>query len=48
LSSEAVSELPLNVQGSRNPSNFIFAYVHGAEGSDYISHIDGGKAAQAD
>src|SRR5580700_7046637 len=39
LNSEAVSELPLNVQGSRNLSNFIFAYVPGAEGSDYSSHI---------
>ncbi len=44
LNSEAVSELPLNVQGSRNLSNFIFAYVPGAEGSDYSSHIDGGMA----
>src|ERR1700733_12156833 len=31
LNGEAVSELPLNVQGSRNLSNFIFAYVPGAE-----------------
>ncbi|MFZ2023476.1 MAG: carboxypeptidase regulatory-like domain-containing protein [Terracidiphilus sp.] len=44
LNSEAVSELPLNSQGSRNLSNFIFAYVPGAEGSDYSSHIDGGMA----
>jgi hypothetical protein len=44
LNSEAVSELPLNAQGSRNLSNFIFAYVPGAEGSDYSSHIDGGMA----
>lgn len=44
LNSEAVSELPLNVQGSRNLSNFIFAYVPGAEGSDYSSHIDGSMA----
>jgi hypothetical protein len=44
LNSEAVSELPLNVQGSRNLSNFIFAYVPGAEGTDYASHIDGGMA----
>jgi hypothetical protein len=34
----------LNVQGSRNLSNFIFAYVPGAEGSDYSSHIDGSMA----
>ena len=32
------------MQGSRNLSNFIFAYVPGAEGSDYSSHIDGGMA----
>jgi hypothetical protein len=44
LNSQAVSELPLNVQGSRNLSNFIFAYVPGAEGTDYSSHIDGGIA----
>ena len=44
LDSEAVSELPLNVQGSRNLSNFIFAYVPGAEGNDYSSHIDGSMA----
>ena len=44
LNSEAVSELPLNVQGSRNLSNFLFDYVPGVEGSDYSSHIDGGVA----
>lgn len=44
LNAEAVSELPLNVQGSRNLSNFIFDFVPGAEGSDYSSHIDGGVA----
>jgi len=44
LNAEAVSELPLNVQGSRNLSNFIFAYVPGAEGTDYSSHIDGSMA----
>jgi len=27
LNNEAVSELPLNVQGSRNLSNFMFAYL---------------------
>lgn len=41
LNSEAVSELPLNVQGSRNLSNLLFAYTPGVEGSDYNSHIDG-------
>jgi hypothetical protein len=44
LNSEAVSELPLNVQGSRNLSNFIFAYTPGAEGTDYASHINGSMA----
>lgn len=44
LNGEAVSELPLNVQGSRNLSNFMFAYVPGVEGSDYGSHINGGQA----
>lgn len=44
LNDVAVSQLPLNVQGSRNLSNFIFAYVPGAEGSDYSSHIDGSMA----
>ncbi len=44
LHGEAVSELPLNVQGSRNLSNFIFAYVPGAEGTDYSSHINGSMA----
>ncbi len=44
LDSEAVSELPLNVQGSRNLSNFMFAYVPGVEGTDYGSHINGSMA----
>jgi len=44
LNSEAVSELPLNVSGSRNLSNFMFAFVPGVEGSDYSSHINGGIA----
>jgi hypothetical protein len=44
LSAQAVSELPENVQGSRNLSNFLFAYVPGVEGSDYESHIDGSTA----
>jgi hypothetical protein len=44
LDAEAETELPLNVQGSRNLSNFIFDYVPGAEGSDYSSHINGGMA----
>jgi len=44
LDSQAVSELPLNVQGSRNLSNFMFAYVPGVEGNDYSSHINGSMA----
>ncbi len=44
LNAEAVSELPINVQGSRSLSTFIFNYVPGAEGSDYSSHIDGSTA----
>jgi hypothetical protein len=44
LDNKAVSELPLNVQGSRNLSNFIFAYVPGVEGGDYSSHINGSVA----
>src|SRR5258707_3756133 len=44
LNSQAVSELPENVQGSRNLSNFLFAYVPGVEGSDYSSHINGSTA----
>jgi hypothetical protein len=44
LNGEAVTELPLNVQGSRNLSNFMFAYVPGVEGSDYSSHINGSVA----
>ncbi len=44
LNAEAVSELPLSVQGSRNLSNFMFAYVPGVEGTDYSSHINGSMA----
>jgi hypothetical protein len=44
LNNKAVSELPLNVQGSRNLSNFMFAYLPGVEGTDYSSHINGGMA----
>ncbi len=44
LDAQAVSELPMNVQGSRNLSNFMFAYIPGVEGSDYSSHIDGSMA----
>jgi len=41
LNNAAVTELPLNVQGGRNLSTFIFAYVPGVEGTDYSSHIEG-------
>ena len=48
LSNAAVTELPLNVQGGRNLSSFMFAYVAGVEGvgstaasKDFSSHIDG-------
>jgi hypothetical protein len=44
LNNQAVTELPLNVSGSRNLSNFMFAYVPGVEGSDYSSHINGSMA----
>ncbi|MGA3081463.1 MAG: TonB-dependent receptor [Terracidiphilus sp.] len=44
LDAEAVSELPLTVQGSRNLSNLMFDSVPGVEGSDYSSHINGGMA----
>jgi Carboxypeptidase regulatory-like domain len=44
LTAEAQAELPLNAQGSRNLSNFLFAYAPGVEGSDYDSHINGGLA----
>lgn len=48
LNNAAVSELPLNVQGGRNLSSFMFAYIAGVEGAgstaadkDFASHIDG-------
>jgi hypothetical protein len=48
LNNAAVSELPLNVQGGRNLSSFMFAYVPGVEGGganppdkDFSSHING-------
>lgn len=44
LTNQAVTELPLNVQGSRNLSTFMFDYVPGVEGSDYSSHINGSMA----
>ncbi|MDT8067684.1 MAG: carboxypeptidase regulatory-like domain-containing protein [Terriglobia bacterium] len=44
LTNNAISQLPINVQGSRNLSNFMFQFVPGVEGSDYSSHINGGIA----
>jgi hypothetical protein len=48
LNNKAITELPLNVQGGRNLSAFMFAYVPGVEGvgsnptsKDFTSHIDG-------
>src|SRR5215469_3942221 len=41
LNNAAVTELPLNVQGGRNLSSFMFAFVPGVEGSDFTSHING-------
>jgi len=48
LNNAAITELPLNVQGGRNLSAFMFAYVPGVEGvgptpasEDYASHING-------
>ncbi len=44
LTNDAISALPINVQGSRNLSNFMFQFVPGVEGDDYSSHINGGIA----
>jgi hypothetical protein len=41
LVNAAITELPLNVQGGRNLSDFMFAFVPGVEGKDYASHILG-------
>lgn len=48
LNNAAVTELPLNVQGGRNLSAFMFDYVPGVEGTganpsdkDFASHING-------
>ncbi|MGE5112635.1 MAG: carboxypeptidase regulatory-like domain-containing protein [Acidobacteriaceae bacterium] len=41
ITNNVVNELPLNVFGGRNLSNFMFAYVPGVEGGDYDSHING-------
>ncbi|HXW15011.1 MAG TPA: carboxypeptidase-like regulatory domain-containing protein, partial [Terriglobia bacterium] len=48
LNNAAITELPLNVQGGRNLSAFMFAYVPGVEGGgstaasmDFDSHING-------
>jgi len=44
LTNEAVSELPLNAQGSRTLAGFMFNFIPGVEGTDYASHINGGIA----
>ena len=44
LDNAAITELPLNVLGGRNLSDFMFAFVPGVEGTDYSSHILGGLA----
>ena len=44
LDNVAITELPLNVLGGRNLSDFMFAFVPGVEGTDYSSHILGGLA----
>src|ERR1700752_1452166 len=48
LNNAAITELPLNVQGGRNLSAFMFAYLPGVEGigatpadQDFSSHING-------
>jgi hypothetical protein len=41
LVNAAITELPLNVQGGRDLSAFMFAFVPGVEGKDYASHILG-------
>ena len=52
LNNAAVTQLPLNVQGRRNLSTFIFDYVPGVEGTgvnpsdkDFASHINGSLSA---
>ena len=52
LNNTAITELPLNVQGGRNLSAFMFAYVPGVEGGgstaasmDFDSHINGSLAS---
>ena len=42
LDNASITELPLNVQGGRNLSDFLFAFVAGVEGTDFDSHILGG------
>jgi hypothetical protein len=41
LVNAAITELPLNVQGGRSLSDFMFAFAPGVEGKDYASHILG-------
>jgi hypothetical protein len=44
LTNDAVSDLPLTVEGGRRLSAFMFQYVPGVEGDDYASHINGSLA----
>ncbi len=44
LTNDAVTDLPLTVDGGRSLSAFMFAYVPGVEGDDYSSHINGSLA----
>jgi hypothetical protein len=41
MTSSEVSDLPLNIDGGRSISAFMFAYIPGVEGSDYSSHVNG-------
>ena len=41
VGNEAVNELPLNVQGGRLLSTFIFDFVPGVQGTDFDSHVEG-------
>lgn len=41
MTSTEVADLPLNIDGGRSISAFMFAYIPGVEGSDYYSHVNG-------
>ena len=44
MTSSEVTNLPLNIDGGRSISAFMFNYVPGVQGSDYYSHINGSLA----